>query len=215
MNRLVIGKPTIEKSTNGNYRLVSHITIDEEAKHSEGRCFAEFPGKFADYIVSERVDSFLVGFLHYALYHRLDIKCEAPVSAELHYYLTKTLIPALTSICDRRIRIYADLVEKRSDVGFAIGTGASCGIDSLFLLKRHLNHPVKNLRLTHVAINNVGAFRSGSGQFLRAVENSKRLAEEAGLASTEAKLTVKVIASASNDYYHFDWLIDYCYPTNS
>ncbi len=47
------------------------------------------------------------------------------------------------------------------------------------------------------------------------LEYLRGVAKEAGDSATENELTVKVIASASDSYYHFTWLTDYCYPTNS
>ncbi|MBO4568875.1 MAG: hypothetical protein J5674_02715, partial [Candidatus Methanomethylophilaceae archaeon] len=42
--------------------------------------------------------------------------------------------------------------------GKGVGTGLSCGVDSLHVMKNYMEHGIKGYSLTHFCIYNVGAF---------------------------------------------------------
>jgi len=200
-NEIVIGAPRIELA-DGHCRLVADVRIPSRRTGGQDSLalFLEVPCEYGDYLTVDRCDAFLVGLVHYALYHGLDVRCEAPVSVELHYHLTETLISGLTDKGCCPIQINADLAEGVLTNAEAVGTGISCGVDSMHAIRNHLGNPVKSLRLTHLAINNVGAFRPDSGQYRRSVTVARKVAEETGLKLVDSTSNISMVLD-----YPFEW----------
>lgn len=71
--------------------LSSIIEINDDAK----RLWYEVPISFEEYLVTENLDSFLVGILFLALKEGQDIELRGSVSARLFYNLNHYVIPAL------------------------------------------------------------------------------------------------------------------------
>ena len=141
-------------------RLQAVIDVDGESK----TVWFEVEKKYGAYLCWERCDAFLIGLLHYAMVHNHDITCLAPLSEDLYYQLDTYLIDALCQgNCDffHRIKITADIAPNLENAG-AVGTGISCGIDSLHTIATHANTDFKSHRITHLVLFNVGVFDSGT-----------------------------------------------------
>lgn len=110
-------------------------------------------------VCSDRGDAFIVAMLFYAMITEEDIICEAPVSSKLLFHLNDYLIPLLSfQSSTRKISIQAPTIGKPDVIPKAVGTGMSCGIDSMASLYeyRQKNIP-EEYRLTHLTFFNVGA----------------------------------------------------------
>ncbi|MDH6342248.1 hypothetical protein M2480_001566 [Parabacteroides sp. PFB2-12] len=154
-----IGKPRIEPNGNSLTRLVSDIFVDGEKK----TVWAEVDNRYKDYLCDERSDAFVIGILHYAMKNNHDIICEAPMGESLYYQITTYLIDSFSKANPRMyaIRLEADVDEEELPCGSGVGTGISCGIDSLHVLASHTNTKMKKHNITHLTFFNVGSHGEG------------------------------------------------------
>ena len=176
-----IAKPRVE-AIGDRARLVASIWSSEFGEARD--VWLEVDLEYAEYLCHERSDAFLVGMLRYALGKGYDIKCEAPVTEELLYNIRTYLVPSLSKARDAiyPVQIFAETALDDLPCHGAVGSGISCGIDSLHVLCNHLDCEYPSMRLTHLVLNNVGAFREGhASQFDWQVEHASALAKEVGL----------------------------------
>lgn len=118
---------------------------------------------FYEGLCTDRMDAFIAAMLYYAMVVGEDIESEGPVSEELLFKLNYILIPTL---CNKetgfkKILINAKPIRKRlSNKGY-VGTGMSCGIDSLHTMWLHTQADMyEDYRLTHLTYFNVGSDRN-------------------------------------------------------
>ena len=125
----------------------------------EKKVFFEVENKYKEYLCYERCDAIIIGLLNYAMREGLNIKSEIPITEELLYNINTYLIPALTKSDSKLtpITIEADTASALNNAG-CVGTGLSCGIDSFHAILNNTNTKYNSLNLTHLCINNVGAF---------------------------------------------------------
>lgn len=110
-------------------------------------------------VCSDRGDAFIVAMLFYAMITEEDIICDAPVSSKLLFHLNDYLIPLLSfQSGTRKITIQAPTIGKSDVTSTAVGTGMSCGIDSMASLYEYSQKNIpEEYRLTHLTFFNVGA----------------------------------------------------------
>lgn len=149
-----ITKPYIE-IVNDKSKIFCNIYIND--KHH--LIWFEVEKKYNQYLCTERADAYVIGLLNYAMRNKHDIYCEVPVSEELLYSIETDLIPSLVKHgkAMNEIKILAEVAPTLQS-GNAVGTGISCGIDSFSAIFNHINTKYQEHDLTHVCINNVGAF---------------------------------------------------------
>ena len=164
-------------------RLIAEIRIGEDDVRP---LWFEVEEKYGQYLCAERSDAFLIGLLNFAQREWLDIVCEAPVTARLLYQIRTYLIPSLTrnSKVLHETRIEAPMDDTPMDNAGGVGTGISCGVDSLHVVKNYAHSPYPGLSLTHLCLNNVGAFLSQNGngvrQYAWQAEHARQFAKEYG-----------------------------------
>lgn len=139
--------------------------------------------EYGQYLCHERSDAYVIGVLNYAMRHGHDITCEMPVGEELHYQISTTLIPSLANSSKSlyHTKLIADIDCNRMPNEGAVGTGISCGIDSLHALACHTKSDYTSLNITHLVLNNVGSHGVGEeSEILRQgrESNAKEIAEE-------------------------------------
>lgn len=119
--------------------------------------------KYAQYLCHERGDAFLVALLYFAMLTGEDITSEADITEKLIYQLQHYIIPMLCneSTGYTEINIFAHTTSEPYQTMGAVGTGISCGIDSLSSVFLHMqaNTPLKN-KLTHLTLFNTGALNN-------------------------------------------------------
>ncbi len=113
--------------------------------------------EYSDYLLTERCDAFVVLLLRMAVNKGFDIRSDVPVSNDLYYNLKEQFLPPYVKNDGHPIKLF---LKPASSVGggTAVGTGLSCGVDSLHAVMKHIDYPDEEFRLTHLCINNVGAF---------------------------------------------------------
>ena len=171
---LSIGKPRLEAGSAGKTRLVSDISVDGEVR----TVWAEVDDAYREYLCYERSDAFVIGLLHWAMRHGHDIVCEAPMGEYLYYQITTELVDAVSKGSPRMqaIRIEAAVDTSELPCAGAVGTGISCGIDSLHVLACHTGTAMTHHNLTHLAFNNVGSHGEGE-RARRLYADRRRIAE--------------------------------------
>lgn len=158
IGQIVIGRPTIE-SKNDSARMTAIVTVRGEARP----VWFEVESKYGKYLCNERSDAFLIGILNYAMREHCDIRCEAPVGAQLLYQIRTYLIPSLVrnSKVLYSTNITADIDATPIQNGGGVGTGISGGVDSFHAIKNYARSDYPGLKLTHLVLNNVGSFWRG------------------------------------------------------
>jgi len=184
----------------GGGRLSAKITTPT----GESELWFSICDPYEKYLFHERSDAFVFGLLNLAQRRGYDIVCEAPMSAELHYRLTSILIPALSKHgrSMHRTQIHAELTDSPLENAGGVGTGCSCGVDSLHAIMHHLRHPMKSLRLTHLVVNNAGAFQKGMGQYERSVKVASRIAQDEGVSLVITDSNISDFYSEGFELYH-------------
>lgn len=146
--------PYIKQGKNKS-KLIYEFNIDNEKK----KVWFEVDNKYKKYLCDDRVDAIVIGMLSYAMRNNHDIKSDSYLTDEIYYKLTNYLIPTLSKYSDELHSINISIQRKSAikNAG-AVGTGCSCGIDSLHAFLNHYKESSKQYKLTHLCINNVGAF---------------------------------------------------------
>jgi len=175
---MVINRPTVRDCESG-IRVESVISTNGKSSTA----YFEVDEEYRDYLCDDRADSFLVAFLFYALTLGTDIHVKAPVSQALLYQIESSLIDFLVAIYPerkfRRIRISSDSLAEPCVTQGAVGTGVSCGIDSLTTIFRHHQHEMPGMRLTHLCFFDTGSHgRLDDMRSLQLFEFRKRLATD-------------------------------------
>ncbi len=147
-------------SKNDKARVVCDLKIskDKNGPATESKSlFFEVPEEYGKYLVWERCDAFVVLLLHTALTDGYDIVSDVPMSSDLYFNVTEYLLPPLIKNGPHDIDIVADVAPPLK-CGNGVGTGLSCGVDSLHAVHKYADYPIDDFRITHLCINDVGAF---------------------------------------------------------
>ena len=112
-------------------------------------------GQYAKYLLHERSDAFVIGLLQYAIRNGHDIECEAPMTKRIYEQLTEQFLPCYNRMHGdfkqqpgHAVKILAPLADEIPALSEAIGTGISCGVDSLHVFAVHAD-------VTHACIWNL------------------------------------------------------------
>lgn len=152
------GYPIIKNEGNVS-RLIADVTIDNR----KDSIWFEVNSEYQSYLCTERCDAYVIAVLNYAMRNHHDIKCSAPITEELLFNLDKYLIDALANANPHfyRTRIYAPVASETLPSAGAVGTGISCGVDSLQVLSSYSETKYKSHQITHLTFNNVGSHGDG------------------------------------------------------
>ena len=184
--REVFLKSIIEDSTKGN-SFTLWYSVDEQ---------------YGSYFCDDRVDSFLIVSLMYAMKSHQDIVVNAPVSRRLLYHIIYDIQPLFTKLIpgSRCVQVSVPNEECTILKGKAVGCGCSLGVDSMSALYKHLGDEVmEEYRVTHLALFNSGQLgylnkESDESSFRKAVEGITSF-------SKETNLPIVAVNSNLNDFY--------------
>lgn len=212
MQSITIGYPTVEHCENGTTRLIANATVADVAS----KLWFSVEDKYAQYLYAERGDAFVIGLLPVAMRRGLDIVCEAPVSERLLYQLRSTLLPLLAKYGKNvhEVKIEAPVAREPIANADGVGAGISCGVDSLHIVKNHSSNEYPELKLTHLVLNNVGAFgeTGSSGQYQWTIELARRFCDEYGyeLIVTNSNIFDVVGLDFEQNHTYFNTFAVYC-----
>ena len=135
---MIVISPQVIKEENDFVIISSEFQINDKTDV----LWYKIPLKYKSYLVSERLDAFVVGLLFLALKTGNNIKVGGAISARLFYTLNHYLINALCLANPKfkRIEISATTLDE-SDLNRAnvAATGLSCGVDSFATYYDHIN----------------------------------------------------------------------------
>jgi len=136
-------------------RVASQITIDGKTEE----VWFDVDKRYREYLCFERVDAFVLGVLFVAMQKNEDIICDGPIGDYLYYQLMAEFIPAVCSGSSRMhcISIKAQIASDKLPNKGAVGTGISCGADSLCTLAQKAHFHTESHAITHLTFFNVGA----------------------------------------------------------
>ena len=169
----------VEKKRMGDKaRVVATIIIDDVSY----QLWYEVEAAYENALCADRSDAFVVGLLPLAFKKRENIFFDTPITWELLDGLTYDFIDVL---CQHQPELYrvtligdtCNAIEKKEEV---VGTGVSCGVDSLFTIQRRLVGDKKYKR--YLLLNNMtdeDGFRSVRYNSLK--RNAKSFANEVGI----------------------------------
>lgn len=188
----------------------------KEWESENGGLWFSVPAEYVDSLCTDRADAFVVALIWYAMATGSDICSEAPVSANILMGINEILIPALQKLSKgfkTQTRLIATPASTPCENMGAVGTGMSCGIDSLYTLQKYAKQSVpQKYRLTHLAYFNMGAIfhpnRAEKRQYtltefyettdkmsLEKVDNAKSVAEIAQMP------LIYIQSNMDRDYY--------------
>lgn len=143
-----------------HWRLYENYPPEEWQSDDCGLWFA-VPKEYKPYLCDNRGDAFVVALIWYAMVTGSDIKSEVSVSSQLAFSIQHLLIPALMKEekgYSRRINLICETTTDTYPNNVGVGTGMSCGVDSLYTLKKYRDTGIPEpYRLTHLAYFNMGA----------------------------------------------------------
>lgn len=132
---IIIKQPQIV-SADGRSRLTAELVFDGESHP----LWFEVPSEYERFLCSERSDAFVLAVIQYAIRHGHDIRCEAPMTERLHRQLTEQFLEPFRKINGLKHPFIdaptAPEVEHPAD-GNHVGTGVSCGVDSMHVFAMH------------------------------------------------------------------------------
>ena len=114
----------------------SYIKEDYHLKNNKIDIWYKVSNKYGKYFCDDRNDGFVLGLIHYAMATGQDIESELPVSKKLLFNLNYILIPTFCNKYSgfKRIYVKAEGTDKMYKSEGKVGTGMSCGIDSLYTI---------------------------------------------------------------------------------
>ena len=150
MSEILIGPPRLEGG-----RLCADITQDGATK----TCWFKTSDKYSKYLVAERIDAFLVGLIPLIARSGGKASSRAPVSAYLKHNLEHVLANTLP-LFDKSLSPL-EISAPIDDTNFHpehVGTGASCGIDSMATLAEYSTSDTpRALKIDTLAFFDVGS----------------------------------------------------------
>jgi hypothetical protein len=169
----------------------------------------EVDRKYADFLVTDRVDAFLVGLLPLAMRLGEGIELRHPVSQRVFFNVDQNLTSMINfaypdyNVVPITANGFAEPIRKEK---WATATGLSCGVDSLFTVIMNSGPNVPSgYKLTHVIFTNVGSHGrtdvpGGIEMFQGRLRNSQGCAEELGLELVLIDSNMEQVLSGMTDY---------------
>ncbi len=160
-----VHKPKIEED-----KEICRVSYEIEEKGRLKKLFFEFDKKWIWGMI-DRGDHLLVMLFLYAMKVKEDLKFDMPITERLYYQVNTYLIDGLHQENKnyKKIKIYAERTsedyQKEKEHKKVIGTGMSCGTDSLctFYTHNYLNN-CEDYKINILAYFNLGAFHYGDGK---------------------------------------------------
>ncbi len=149
---------SIEKEGNS---VIARVVIDDNDEIIR----TTFTEEYSNDIVTDRIDAYVWGLIGFAMSIGADIVSDIPISESLYYNLAYHYIP--TVVTERQelkhINIIAPLIKNIESTGRIVATGISCGVDSLYTIKKHTADDIPPAhRVNTLVFLNVGSSMKGS-----------------------------------------------------
>ncbi len=184
MYELHIGTPYIKK-IGERVRLCAEILEGDKRRE----LFYEVASENSAYLCTERTDAFLISLIHYAMSKGMNITWEQPVTERLAYQLRTMYIPTISSkfnkFFDRIILKGPETSEEIKKNQWAVGTGASGGVDSFYAILKHVDKTESSQKLTHLLYVSMSNHSDSEERLRQDFETNlkyiRKIAKEVGL----------------------------------
>ncbi len=152
--QIILEKPYLEKDGD-SVKLCAEVTYHRKKQV----LYFSVEQEYGKYLVEDRLDAFLISFLTVAMREQADIVCKAPISRRLFYQLVHYLIPIMSSTMEvfHPIKIISEPTDVPIEIGDAVATGWTGGVDSLYTVMNHLKSKDPHHKLTHLMITSNGS----------------------------------------------------------
>ena len=201
------------KSDSTTATLFTSITIDGDCKE----VWFKVDKKYEEFLCYERGDAFVIAVLNYAMRNHHDIVSDAPLTEDLYYNIDKYLVDAIAQYNKDfyRPNITAEVASEPLPCAGAVGTGISCGVDSLHALASQTSMKFKKHNITHLTFNNVGSHGEGEHAeklYQTRLERPRRFAEEYGfeLVASDSNLQNVVVQNHFKSHTYSSMFAVYC-----
>ena len=158
--KIIIKKPSVIE-IGDVVRATCDIKVVNGEKCDNKEVWYEIGKQWKGGLCTDLCDAYVVGLFHYCLSQGYDIESELPISETLYHNLNDILMPALVKNedCFKNIELTLTTKSDREiPYGSAVGTGVSCGVDSMHAIWHYHNHKNTSFKLTHLLISNVGSY---------------------------------------------------------
>ena len=199
MCELVIN--SLEKRGN---RLTCYVTEPQEATRS---IWVETMPEWSSYLCDDRADGFFIICLYRAIKEGWNLRSMVPVSERVYYQATTYMLNFFTEIFGKeKIKVDVPITTGALPKGNAVGTGISCGVDSLYTVLYHSDLPALNYNVTHLVLMNVGAYHIASEDpaymFQVEIERAKKFCDEYGYSFVKIDSNIRDYLPYSYTEYH-------------
>lgn len=164
MKKIIISQllppPPISECKSGTGTTKISVILTGE---KSGELFFEVAEKYGKFFAADRADCFVLALLPQAAIDGVDIESRVPVSERLLFQLNTFLCGVLAEVYkQRKIKITAPIISERLENAGAVGTGLTCGVDSLYSIAEYSKTPFPSQNLTHLCLFNVGSHNIGA-----------------------------------------------------
>jgi len=182
MKKIIIERVSLRRERNKGVVKLEAVLSGEKS----GTLFFEVAEKFGKFFDVTKADCFVAALLPQAAMDGVDIESRVPVSERLLFQLNTFLCEILGKIYRQKpIHISAPLATGTPATAGAVGTGITCGVDSLYTVAEYSKTAFPHQNLTHLCLFNVGSHHIGAedaGTMERTrIELAERFCRENGL----------------------------------
>ncbi len=149
-----IHKPSIVPNGEKTVRLQARIDIQDTQEFAFMIC----DKKYSEYLVTEVADAFVWAAARYAMIHHMDIRSDAPLSSDFLHNINYHF--QVLSSADKKVtipRIECETIDFKTS-GTACLAPISCGVDSLYTVKKYTEYHNDKYKLTHLFLTTQGLF---------------------------------------------------------
>lgn len=165
---MIIKKPYIEEKNNKIYIIYPYKLKDL----SENKLWFELEKEYEKYITLENSDAGLVTLLLLAMKRGENIEVEGKVSEKLYYNIKNYIMNALNLANKEWEKIdikVQSLNSEKVQNSKNVGTGLSCGVDSLSTIYNHEEFGESNFKVNYFTFLNAGSHGEFGGEKARKV----------------------------------------------
>lgn len=196
LKMITIGNPYIIYAKN-KARLVSDFIIDGTVK----KVWIETALQYKEGLCTDYSDGFLIAILPYAMINRHNIVIDGKITTDIFFNLTHYTIPFLNRLSNgewKQIKIKSNYDRINRYSGKHVGTGISCGIDSLSTIKYHFDdEEMEEYRLDTLVLLNAGFYGYDEASHSR----SQKYVKQAEEFAAEKKLPMIFVDSNVAGFY--------------
>ncbi len=174
MNKIIINKV---------YRDNNKLCCDIEAGGVTKTLYAEVQEEFAPYLTDDRADGFFVICVFKCIKEHWELESKVPVSTRLYYQVQNYMMNVYCEAYNiEPFNIKAPTIDSELNSEGGVGTGITCGVDSLYTIACHCNiggsECLPQYSLTHLVLMNIGSHDIGAEETNTLFANRVKLAQD-------------------------------------